>query len=560
MSGAKYNLAVRLLPSLTDAAFLMPAAFLFCRMSGAATLLSDGDTGWHIRTGDWILQNGRVPERDIFSFTRPGEPWFAWEWLWDVVFAWLHRQWGMAAVVLASLLILCLTFALLFRLTRRKCGNDFLAISVTFLATAGSSLHWLARPHLITLLFVVITYSVLERARDGERRWLLSLPLLAVLWTNLHGGFLAGIILVFAYGAGELAAWLVEAEEEQRRAALTRSRPYFLTGAGCILATFINPYTYRLHAHIYAYITESYHLKNISEFLSTNFQSPIAVFYELMLLLGAIAAFRSAARKEFTYTILFLIWAHFALFSRRHVPILMIVAAPFVALRLRELLDEVRGAAVARWISRGSAAFASFAAEFSAIDRLPRFYLPSVAASLLFAVLFLGPRPPASFRSEYDPKRYPARALEAICASGPCDGVFTDDEWGDYVIYRLYPSAKVFIDGRSDFYGGTFGREFLDIWHVRHNWEKKLEAYGVDTVLLPVEVAMAGALKESQRWRPVYDDGVAIVFRPVQALAAGREKTNSIVIHINGTGSDLRSKRPETLTQTNTNPVRRRTT
>src|SRR5690242_2557609 len=94
----------RFLPSLTDLAFLFPVIFIFVKLSGARTLLGDGDTGWHIRTGEWILAHGQVPSVDIFSYSRPGAPWFAWEWLWDVLAAILFRSWGMAAVVAASLI------------------------------------------------------------------------------------------------------------------------------------------------------------------------------------------------------------------------------------------------------------------------------------------------------------------------------------------------------------------------------------------------------------------------------------------------------------------------
>ncbi|MGA2594471.1 MAG: hypothetical protein ABSH32_31620, partial [Bryobacteraceae bacterium] len=144
MPNAKTNPVLRLLPSLTDFAFLMPVIFLFGAMGGARTLLGDGDTGWHVRTGEWIMSHGRVPDKDLFSFTKTGQPWFAWEWLWDVVFAWLHQRWGMAAVVIGSLLIISLTSALLFRLTSRKCGHPLIAVAVTFLAVAGSSIHFLA--------------------------------------------------------------------------------------------------------------------------------------------------------------------------------------------------------------------------------------------------------------------------------------------------------------------------------------------------------------------------------------------------------------------------------
>ena len=145
-AGAAANSAVpviaRFLPSLTDLAFLMPVAFIFLKLSGARSLLADGDTGWHLRTGEWILSHHQVPWSDIFSFSRPGAPWFAWEWLWDATFALLFRGWGMAAVVLGSLLVICLTSLALFRLVRRKCDNGLVAIAVTLLATGGIRFGW----------------------------------------------------------------------------------------------------------------------------------------------------------------------------------------------------------------------------------------------------------------------------------------------------------------------------------------------------------------------------------------------------------------------------------
>src|SRR5258705_1611786 len=112
MEAARSQFAVRLLPSLTDFAFLMPMAFLFGRMDGVKTLLSDCDTGWHIRTGEWILANRGIPAHDIFSFSKPGQPWFAWEWLSDIWFAWLNGIGGLNAVVLFGGLMVATTIAL----------------------------------------------------------------------------------------------------------------------------------------------------------------------------------------------------------------------------------------------------------------------------------------------------------------------------------------------------------------------------------------------------------------------------------------------------------------
>ena len=202
MSETRPNPVLRLLPSLTDVMFLMQVVLLLTTREGVGILLGDGDTGWHIRTGDWILQNGRVPDRDIFSFSKAGEPWFAWEWLWDAAFAWLHRAGGLPLVALASLLVISVTFTLLFRFAGRKCGNVIIAAAMTLIAMMASIIHWLARPHLFTLLFVVIFSIVLDRVREGLTRLLWWLPPLTVLWTNLHGGFFLGVVLIFCYAAG----------------------------------------------------------------------------------------------------------------------------------------------------------------------------------------------------------------------------------------------------------------------------------------------------------------------------------------------------------------------
>src|SRR5437763_8501793 len=120
MESVRSQFAVKFLPSLTDFAFLMPIVFLFGRMDGVKTLLGDCDTGWHIRTGEWILANGWVPMRDVFSFSKPDAPWFAWEWLSDIVFAKLNALAGLQAVVMFSILLLSITFTGLFLLVRRK--------------------------------------------------------------------------------------------------------------------------------------------------------------------------------------------------------------------------------------------------------------------------------------------------------------------------------------------------------------------------------------------------------------------------------------------------------
>ena len=515
MQPANPSRLFRWFPSLADAAFVMPLVFLFCGMHGARTLLSDGDTGWHLRTGEWILTHGRVPHTDIFSFTRAGQPWFAWEWLWDVVFGWLHLHGGMAAVVLASSIVLALTFALLYTVARRS-SDALVALAAVLTAASASAGHWLARPHLFTMLFTVIFYAILDRAPEKPPRlWLL--PPLMVLWTNLHGGFFTGILLIAAYAAAEFAVLLRETGDDVRRRALRRGRGLLWAAAGCVTATLINPYGFKLHAHIFAYLADGFYRGNIMEFQSLNFQGAQARYLEILLAAGAAAAFVRLRRRRLVWPLLFAVWAHLALYSARNVEIYVLLAAVPAAEVVSEVLRRAPALRLAGWLRRSLRELADFTREWNGFDRGPRSYAASAAAILILAVLLYAPQSPSACRATYDPKAFPVAAASQLEKAGVFGSVFTEDLWGGYLIYREYPRGRVFIDGRSDFYGAEFAGSYIKAMGAQAGWERTLGRYRVETVLLPPDAPLAGALRQSGAWRLIYDDGVAAIFRSSHA-------------------------------------------
>jgi hypothetical protein len=515
----------RFLPSLTDLAFLFPAIFIFVKLGGARTLLGDGDTGWHVITGEWILAHGRVPDADIFSFSRPGAPWFAWEWLWDVVFAVLHQRWGMSAVVAGSLLVLCLTSALLFRLIRRACDNGLVAIAVTLLATGGCAIHWLARPHLFTLLFFTVTLHITTRAAERDRNgasrtgllaWLVPLTLL---WTNLHGGFFIVFLVLNCYIGNAILNAVIEKDPRVRREYLLGARPWLLAFMACFAVTFINPYGWQLHRHVIEYLTDPYQLQHITEFQSMNFHAPVSVYFEPLMVLSILVALWDARHRRFSEVFLTMGWLHLALIAQRNLPLFSIAAAPVVA---RGISAAIRGAAdssasLASWVGGVARWFEGGSASFDETDRIGRFHIVGVVPILaICAVLLITPAAPGAVDSKtvstYDPRSYPEKAIPVLL-SPETHHIFAEDEWGDYLIYHLYPHKKVFIDGRSDFYGDVFGLRYLDLMNVQVGWEKTLDQYSIDTIVLAPKFALTQALKISRGWRVVYDDGVAVVFR-----------------------------------------------
>ena len=536
MEAKNSQFAVRFLPSLTDFAFLMPIVFLFGRMNGLKTLLGDCDTGWHIRTGQWILAHHTVPTHDIFSYTKPDGAWYAWEWLTDILWATLYSRGGLAAVAFAGILLIALTFTLLFRLVRRR-SNAVVAIAVTMMAAVASSVHWLARPHLFTFVFLVLFYGALDRVQNGKTRfhgipYLVILPFATILWTNLHGGFFVGVLLIGTYGVGEGLKVLFASslDEEQRRAIMLRSRNYLLCAFASLAASLINPYGYKLHQHMILYLSDPYQGQHVMEFLSVSFHHPLALFFEGMLLLSALAAFWFASQGSFTEPLLLLMWAHAALLATRNIPLFMIVAAPQAGTIVQMWLDRLPNLDVAEWVRKAGRKFNETAAAMTETDQITRWHPVSAFGLVLLFALLYAPHPPEKFRPEFDPKSFPVAAVQKMNLK-PTDRIFTFDQWGDYLIYRLYPETKVFMDGRSDYYGSAFNQTYLDVITVNYGWEKTLSRFGVDTILMPPGTPLAGALKESSRWHVVYDDGVAVVFRPQQAGGT----TNSVTTG-DGTG------------------------
>jgi len=514
----RVNPILRFLPALTDIVFLLPFIFVLRSQQGISFLLGDSDTGWHLRTGEWILAHARVPTADPFSYTRAGQPWFAWEWLWDLCFGWIHTRAGLAGVVLVSLLVIGFTLALVLRTALRRCDNALLVFALVWLGAYLSTIHWHARPHLVTLLFAAIFSAILDRVRAGKATLLWWLPLLTVVWTNLHGAFFVGLLLLGAYAGGEVCGWLVEADPLWARMRLRRVLPYVAAAAGCLVASVLNPYGYHLHVHIFRYLFQENHSQTINEFQSLSFHHPTGLCFGIILALSAASAFWHLARKEFALSFIILGWGWLALYSGRNIPIFVIVAVPLVAEALEEMLSGLLNSDVSGRLKRAVASFVELGREVWGMELHWRVHLASALPVALIAAASLSADPPEALHAQFLTERFPAAAVDRFLTYCTSSRVFAHDQWGGYLIYRLYPRIRVYVDGRSDFYGPKFGEDWLRIANNRYDWQQQLDKYGVDTLLLPTDSALASTLKETRRWHVVYDDGASLIFQPSGAL------------------------------------------
>ncbi|MBI3697541.1 MAG: hypothetical protein HY238_22230 [Acidobacteria bacterium] len=485
------------LPSLAEVVFVSVLGWVL--LGGQArALLADGDTGWHIRTGDYILTHHRFPIVDLFSFSRPGEIWLAWEWGSDVVFSLAHRVAGLKGVVLLAGVLIAATSAALYQYLLWQGANVLVAVVVILAAGLASAVHWVARPHLFTYLFFLMALWLLEADRRRRTRWVWALVPLGALWANLHGGFvvLLGALGVYACGAAlGAAAGMPGAWRAARR----------LLGVGAVTAwaTLLNPYTYRLHAHIWRYLRSDFIRERVEEFQSPRFRGESMLSFEALLLAGLLLVAGLWRRREYASALLVVALAHAALGSVRHVLLYVLVAAPVVAREWSRLLQAGPGP----W----AAALRSLSADYAPTPGA-RWRVPLWGPAAVVVAGFLLDSGPPAWRVEFPRERFPQAALARAEEYIVGQHVFTSDQWGDYLIYRYFPRLRVFIDGRSDFYGPAIGRQYLEAQQAQYGWEEIFRQYGFETALLPAEWPLATVLKAHPGWELHYDDGRALLF------------------------------------------------
>jgi len=469
-------------PSLVEVFFLAIILAAFGRPQSWQSLISDGDCGWHIRTGDLILQTGHVPRVDPFSFSRAGQPWFAWEWLSDVIFSSLHRWGGLAAVAGFCVVLLSLTAALLLAWLLRRGAGLWIGAAISLAVVSASTTHYLARPHIFSLLFTTASLWLIDEDRRHASPLIWTLVPISALWANLHGGFV-GLIAI-------LGLLLAAAVWDRHWFALRR---YGLLAALCLAATLLNPYGWQLHRHIATYLGSSWILDNVQEFQSPRIRSENMLVFAALLLIGAALSSRAIARREWFEAALVLAWGFAALRSARHVPLYAVAAAPLIASECAALWSR---AADRR--SRGSPVtiFWQLSQELGRSRHLG-VWTPLLAVVGLWLVL---PRAAvADFPSAGFPNVAVARHIDLLRPAR----VLTSDQWADYLIYRLYPKEKVFFDGRSDFYGVEVGHDYQALLSVSPDWRQVLDRYRFDVALLPMDWPLGAVLERDPDWKVV---------------------------------------------------------
>ena len=517
-----------LAPSITDLIFII----LLCAMSSGALaprLLGDASVGWHIRNGERMLRTHSITRVDPFSVTMGGQTWYAWEWLYDAKIAGIHHWMGLNGVVFFTAVIIALTFALTLRLCLRRGADLPVAALLLALSLGVSMIHLFARPHVLSWLFTVIWFQLLDSSESANLaaspRRLWYLPALMLLWVNVHGGFVLGFALLGLYLLSAAIRYYRSRDGEESRSLAQRSKTLGIVTVASLAASLINPYGYELHVHVYRYLTSRWLMNHIDEFLSPNFHGVAQQCFVAILLITIVALAAAHNKPSLSRVLVLLLATYSGLYAARSLPVSSLLFTLIVAPLWTQALTDAREnenlslrlrAFVSRW--------QEFTGRVRNVELGFRGHIWPVAAVFLGVLVCahqgrLGAT--QWMHAHFDPKHIPVQATDTIVERGIREPIFAPDSWGGYLIYRLYPENRVFVDDRHDFYGVDFLRDYLKAIRLTPDWDKFLNEKHVNWALLPAGSALANMLEETTQWNVVYRDGTAVLLERKQLLAPG---------------------------------------
>ncbi|MFC2015661.1 hypothetical protein ACFLUM_01875 [Chloroflexota bacterium] len=465
------------------------------------------DFWWHVRAGQWILDNGRVPAVDLFSYTRAGQPWAYQSWLMEVVLYSLYRLGDLPLVILFNSVVITAAYGLLLRVNQWAAAGDLRWASLATVAAAALILlNHVPRPQTISVLLFVITLFLIERDarrtyREGPLlpgdRALWWLPLLFALWANCHGGFIFGLALLGTYVLSRLLSWLRKRHPFPGLLALVT----VFTAA----ATLLSPLGTGMVDYVLGFFRHP-----ITRTLNTEFWPPTVRTLDGVLFFGfsvliIVLLLASGHRLSPRESLRLLLFGGLALFARRNVTWFGIVAAPTLAACLVSLSTKRRTGAKSPAVQRAGVPGINLA------------ILLLVGLLTLLSLPWLRPYLPLQeSKRAYVTPQTPVDAVAFLRtlpepASGPRH-VFHSETSGSYMTWAV-PNVPVFIDTRIELYPEGQWRDYLALNGARHDWQAILGHYGVDTLLLERErqAPLIEAATASPGWQQLYEDEQAVI-------------------------------------------------
>ena len=489
MPSVALNVWIYFLPRLRDILFV--SILLAVMLLGPQMLNMDGDLPRHLLTGKFILETKTIPRTEPFSYPYQDKPYVPHEWLADVIFYLTYKFAGLAGIVILSASLLATTFYLLLAYSSSQFNLQLTSLFLVVWGAAVTSLNWVTRPHLISMLLLAVWLILLERLASDRKVSLWIFPFLMVIWSNLHGEFVAGMLAMLAYSAGWIWDYLFSKDLTKKS---TGKKLIFATGLS-FLASLINPAGFGPWKTMIGFVNNTYLMSRMYEARPPDFSQP-----EFMVLLGLLAfsILLLAMNKDRLPTSQALLLAGFSamsLMAGRNVHLYGIVA-PFVLvgtinqdhkfeflLRLENSVRHVE-------------------------QNLRGFFWPIMSFTTCLLIVSSG-----IFQNfyQFDPKTFPVQATKWITSNPQSGKMFNELNWGGYLAFSLWPDHSVFIDSMTDT-TGELTRAYESVITLSPTRDDIFLRYEVNWIIVQTSSPLANQMK-AEGWVMLYEDDTAVILR-----------------------------------------------
>ncbi|ATX81781.1 hypothetical protein Ga0123462_0912 [Mariprofundus ferrinatatus] len=479
--------------------------------------LSDPDYFWHLKTGEMIFLNGALPGHDIFSYTFEGQPWVLHEWLFQLLLYLVHDAFGDAGIKVMTALMVVLFLYIVFLATSQINRNRGLTALLVFVASAPIASFIAPRPQLISyILFSLAILLLIQFKYRQQTRFLLLLPLMMVLWVNMHGGYIIGIALLVLFSGCEFAShWKAGSLNAEARPRLLKLALITLL---TVLSSALNPDYFSHWLYPIQVMSMEAARSLITEWSSPDFQTLSAQCYLLLVVCFFFVYFYRRATLDITELVVPVVFIVAGFSAYRHMPFAILSGLPFVVAYLAKgSAVSISGSALGQLYRKHIGGGSQIGSGEYVLNWL---LVVIVAAGMWLYAPVVG----KSHQQDRD-ATIPVKATEFVLNTGISGRMFNTYQFGGYLIYRLYPDQKVFIDGRADMYGDKFLIEYMTIYSGGTGWEGDFDKYDIDYVICSRDAPILSKLMRRGDFRLVYDDeynSVLLKNRPRHAAIIAR--------------------------------------
>lgn len=454
--------------------------------------LSTIDLAYLIRSGEVMLDTGDILQRDVFTFTVSGQDWLNQQWGAEILFASIYRAGDWPLLALGRAALVGIAFWLVFLACRARGAGQRAAAWLT-LASLVVSLDGLAlRPQLLGLaLFALALWVVAGRDRRPRLLWLL--PLVVVVWANVHGSFVLAPVVLFI-------AWL---EDRSRHAATTRTT--LIIALACVASAVTNPFGLRIWTYVADLGTDPEIRRAIAEWRPTTPWTPVGAVFFVSVAAIAVIVVRSRAGLRAHRVIGLGLFLVLGLVAVRGV-FWWALAAPV-------LIADLFAAGADEPDDRSTLNTALAAAlGIAAIALLP-WFRPTFASTTNSARVTNG-------LLAHSPEQFTSRIPDI---ADPGARMFVPELWASWFEFAVRRNP-VFVDPRIEIFPVEVWREYDAVSRGDDSWDRILDRWDVDILVLSREQqsGLISRIEGHATWTKVYDDadGLLLVRSPAPESAA----------------------------------------